>query len=325
MGKMMDGEWTTQWYGHQASGEFIREDTVFRERLTREGLHRPGRGRYHLYVSYACPWASRVLMARAMYGLEDVLEVSAVHPFMGDDGWTFETDSDGATGDRVKGARFLREVYKRADDHYTGRVTVPVLWDRELGTIVNNESRDLLEMFDEVLAPALGNELTLYPERLIPEINLMIDANYHPINNGVYRCGFASSQRAYDRAVTELFARLEQLDALLATQRYLCGDVFTAADVCLFPTLVRFDSVYATHFKCDIKQLREFEHLWAYTREIYQMPGISETVNMTHIRDHYFTSHETINPKRIVSAGPRLDFQAEHGRERLPGRFARRG
>ncbi|CAN5622957.1 glutathione S-transferase family protein [soil metagenome] len=274
-------------------------------------------GRYHLYVSHACPWAHRTLIFRALKGLEEHIGVDAVHPFMGEDGWTFETGFDGATGDRLLGKRYLREVYIEADPRATGRVTVPVLWDRQRGTIVSNESADIIRMFNSAFDAVTGNRADFWPEALRGEIEAVNARIYESVNNGVYRAGFASKQAAYDEAASALFAALDWLEERLASRRYLMGERVTEADWRLATTLFRFDAVYHGHFKCNRRRLVDYAELWAYARELYQMPGIAGTVRFDHIVEHYHRSHENINPHRIVPIGPKLDWAAPHGRERL--------
>jgi glutathionyl-hydroquinone reductase len=308
MGMLINGVWSTEWYQPDKEGRFVRPQTVFHGRVTADGSsgHKVEPGRYHLYVSYACPWASRTLLLRKLKGLEAAISVSVVSPLMGDDGWAFG-GYPGATEDALFGAKFLREIYVRARPDYTGRVTVPVLWDKRAQTIVNNESREILKMLDLEFA-TLGDRRSFYPAPLRAEIDAVIEAIYEPINNGVYRAGFAQRQEAYEAAVQELFAALDHWEGVLGRQRYLCGDSLTAADICLFPTLVRFDPVYHGHFKCNLRRLSEYKNLWGYTREIYQLPGVAETVNFDHIKRHYYWSHTTINPTRVVPLGPLLDW-----------------
>ncbi len=316
MGKMIDGTWTTEWYGSDEEGHFQREETVFHGRVSAApGAEHPVEtGRYHLYVSWACPWAHRTLIARSLLGLEEHVSISAVHWLMGEEGWEFRDDDPDTIADSVNGARYLREVYKKADDHYTGRVTVPVLWDKRTDTLVNNESREILRMFttqfDELSRPGVD----LCPDDLREEIDRVIDAIYEPINNGVYSAGFSDSQGAYDEAVDTLFEALDHWEGVLSGQRYLCGSRLTEADICLFTTLVRFDPVYCTHFKCNRRRLAQYDNLWNYTKDIYQTPGVAETCNLRHIKNHYYRSHPTVNPKRIVAQGFEVDYDAPHNR-----------
>jgi len=312
---MVSGTWTNEWYSPDEEGRFVRGETRFRGRVTARGTSGfPAQvGRYHLYVSLACPWAHRTLIMRRWKQLEGAISLSIVDPFMGDDGWTF-SDVHGAIPDSVNGATRLWEIYKKADPSYTGRVTVPVLWDKQTGTIVNNESREIVRMLD-LEFDAIGDaSVSYYPEALRAEIDRTIHAIYEPINNGVYRAGFAVRQKAYDEAVTELFAALSHWEGVLAERRYLCGDVLTEADVFLFTTLVRFDPVYHGHFKCNVRRIADYPHLYGYLRDLYQTHGVAETVDFDHIKQHYYRSHPTINPTRIVPKGPIVDLLSPHGR-----------
>lgn len=300
MGHLVDGTWHTGWYEPDAQGAFQRPATRFRNRPPAITA-----GRYHLYAAWACPWAHRTLITRSLRGLGDAISVTMVDPHMGDDGWIFRPDEP----DPISGAFLLRDVYVRADRGYSGRVTVPVLWDRETHTIVNNESRDVMRIFDLDFAPLAKApyEATLAPPALIPAIDRVLDAIYAPINNGVYRAGFAGSQKAYEAAVSELFAALAVWDDVLARQPYLCGDQMTEADIALFTTLLRFDLVYYAHFKCNLKRLRDHAHLWRFTRQMYQHPGIRPTCHLDDIKTHYYWSQPTVNPTRIVPLGPPLE------------------
>ncbi|TVS04669.1 MAG: glutathione S-transferase family protein [Rhodobacteraceae bacterium] len=326
MGQLIDGEWSTKWYDTKSTGgAFKRSTAKFRNWVTADG--RPGpsgeggfnaeEGRYHLYVSYACPWAHRTLIFRALKGLDGLIDVSAVHPDMLDDGWTFDTDFDGATGDRLHGARFMREVYLRADPKISGRVTVPVLWDKAQDTIVSNESAEIIRMFNSAFDGLTGNYDDYYPEDLRAEIDAVNVRIYDTLNNGVYKSGFATTQEAYDKAVHPLFDTLDWLEDRLSKRRYLIGERLTEADWRLFTTLVRFDGVYHLHFKCNRRRIVDYPTLWAYTRELYQHLGVAETVRMDHIVRHYHYSHDTINPNRIIPINPVLDFTAPHGRDHL--------
>ncbi|MEP7126212.1 MAG: glutathione S-transferase family protein [Byssovorax sp.] len=312
MGRLVDGKWTTQWYTPDAEGRFVRGETAFRRRITADGSSGfpASRGRYHLYVSYACPWAHRTLIARALLGLEDAVSISVVNPFMGDDGWTF-AEGPGVVADPIHQASFLWQVYAAASPDYTGRVTVPILLDKPSGAIVNNESRDIVRMLDALRQ----DRASLAPEPLRAEIDRTLDAIYTPINNGVYRAGFAVSQAAYEEGVTELFAALGHWEEVLSTRRYLCGATLTEADICLFTTLYRFDPVYHGHFKCNIQRIQDYPNLWGFTRDIYQTPGVAATCHLDHIKEHYYRSHPGINPTRIVPVGPRIDHAAPHGRD----------
>ena len=322
MNMLVDGEWQTDAYETtDEDGEFDRKETTFRDRVENDpSAEFPAEaGRYHLYVSYACPWAHRTLITRSLLGLEEAVPVSVVDPYRENDGWEFTPDKDGCTEDRVNGFEYLRETYVAADSDYTGRVTVPVLWDTETETIVNNESAEIMRTLDTAFTGIAERETTLYPEGYRDEIDETIEDIYQPINNGVYRAGFAETQDAYEEAVTELFDALDRYDDLLADQRYLCGPVLTEADVAMFTTLVRFDAVYHTHFKCNVRQIADYEHLWPYLRDLYQTPGVAETVRLDHIKEHYYRSHTDLNPKQIVPEGPDLDFEQPHDRDELPG------
>jgi putative glutathione S-transferase len=298
-------------------GEFVRKPTSFHGQIKRDGTtdFLPEAGRYHLYVSLACPWAHRTLIVRKLKGLEGAISFDVVDPLLDSRGWSFEQNVGGATGDRVGGHSLLREAYLKAAPDYEGSITVPVLWDREGETIVNNESSEIIRMQNgEFDAVAEHPEVDLYPEALRSEIDALNEWIYPEINNGVYRCGFARKQEAYSRAVRTLFAALDRVEAILANSRYLCGEQLTEADVRLFTTLVRFDPVYVTHFKCNIRRLADYPNLWGYTRDIFQLPGVAETVNLEHIKRHYFESHRHINPFGIVPDGLEVDFMFPHSR-----------
>ncbi|HHI94706.1 MAG TPA: glutathione S-transferase family protein [Gammaproteobacteria bacterium] len=304
-------------------GEFIRVTSVFRNWITKDGSPGPTGeggfvaepGRYHLYVSYACPWAHRTLIFRKLKGLEDIISVSVVHPLMPAQSWVFG-EYPGATPDQVNSAKTLAEIYQIADAGFNGQVTVPVLWDKQRRTIVNNESSEIIRMLNAVFNDCTGvhAEVDFYPRPLREKINAINEVVYHSVNNGVYRAGFASTQKAYELGFDQLFATLDELETLLASQRYLVGTEITEADWRLFVTLVRFDSVYVGHFKCNKKRLVDYSNLWAYTRELYQVPGVAQTVNMKHIKYHYYASHKMINPTGIVPKGPEIDFLLAHGR-----------
>jgi len=309
-------------------GEYLRVTSGFRNWVTADGSLGPTGeggfkaepGRYHLYVSYACPWANRTLIFRALKGLEETITISVVHPLMPAQSWVFD-DFPGSTPDQVNGAAELRDVYRLADAGFNGMVTVPVLWDTQRKTIVNNESSDIIRMlnsgFDECACTGVRAKLDFYPQSLRADIDAINEQVYHTVNNGVYRAGFATTQQAYERAYDQLFATLDELETRLASQRYLVGGQITEADWRLFVTLVRFDSVYVGHFKCNKKRLVDYPNLWAYTRELYQVPGVSQTVNMDHIKYHYYASHKNINPTGIVPKGPVIDFLLPHERETL--------
>ncbi len=316
MKAFQEGEWKDYDDVTNESGEFERATTSFHSWIGDDGAFPPEPGRYHLYVSYACPWAHRTLVTRKLRGLEDVISYDVVDPWRGKDGWGFSPEKDGCTPDTENGADYLRELYLAADESYTGRVTVPVLWDKERGTIVNNESREIMRMLDTRFEE-YANDETLLPEGKEEEVDRVIDEIYPSINNGVYRAGFADSQEAYDDAVEELFDVLAHWDDVLADQRYLVGDELTEADVAMFTTLVRFDHVYHTHFKCNVRRIRDHENLWGYLRDLYQTDGVAETVDLDHIKEHYYTTHPDVNPKRIVAPGPPPRFDEPHDRDEL--------
>jgi putative glutathione S-transferase len=323
MGLLVNGEWHSSWYDTAATGgAFVRRAAQFRNWVTPDGEAGPSgaggfaaaTGRYHLYVSHACPWAHRALIFRALKGLGPHIGVSVVHPDMLTEGWTFATDFSGTTGDGLFGLPFLRDIYLRSEPRFSGRVTVPVLWDRERGCIVSNESSEIIRMFNSAFDGLTGNHDDFWPEPLRAEIEAVNARVYDTVNNGVYKAGFATTQAAYDAAVLALFDSLGWLEARLSRQRYLVGDRLTEADWRLFTTLVRFDPVYHLHFKCNRRRLIDYPSLWAYTRALYQVPGVAETVRFDHIVRHYHFSHETINPHRIIPINPVLDFNAPHGR-----------
>lgn len=316
MGMLVNGVWQDAVYANK-SGEFVRNETVFRDWVRADGSSRfkAEPGRYHLYVSLACPWAHRTLILRALKGLEDAISLSIVDPYMGPDGWSF-SERRGCIPDSVNGAALLREVYLKARPDFTGRVTVPVLWDKKTAAIVNNESSEIIRMFNREFDACAQRDLPdLYPEALRPQIEHWNGIIYRTVNNGVYRAGFATAQDKYEAAVRELFATLDTLEKHLADHRYLCGAAVTEADWRLFTTLVRFDAVYYGHFKCNLRRLVDYPGLWAYTRELYQVPGVAATVDLEQIKEHYYRSHTRINPTGVVPLGPLLDFAAPHGRE----------
>jgi putative glutathione S-transferase len=317
MGMLVEGAWKTDGLPRNRDGRFVRSAATFRDRVTADGSSGfPAEaGRYHLYVSWACPWAHRTAILRKLKGLEETISLSSVEPFMGEDGWSFSEDFP----DHLHGAGFLREVYTKADPGYTGRVTTPVLWDREQGTIVNNESREIMKMLDTEFEAFATTDEGFYPEDLRDEIEVTLDALYEPVNNGVYRTGFARTQPAYEEAVTELFEALDRFEGVLSRRRYLCGASVTEADWAFFTTLVRFDPVYHGHFKCNLRRIVDYPNLWGYVRDLYQYPGVAETVDLGHIKEHYYRSHESINPTRVVPKGPILDFSTPHGREDMGG------
>jgi putative glutathione S-transferase len=324
MGHLVDGVWhQDRPQSASSNGRFARQPAVFRNWVTADGGPGPSggggfaaeSGRYHLYVSYACPWAHRTLIFRGLKGLEDHVGVSVVHPLMKAEGWTFATDFDGATSDLALGKRFLREVYLAAEPGATCRVSVPVLWDRARGAIVSNESSEIIRMFNSAFDGVTGNLEDYYPEPLRDAIEAVNARVYETVNNGVYKAGFARSQTAYEEAVTALFATLDWLEARLARQRYLMGDRITEADWRLYTTLVRFDPVYVGHFKCNIRRIADYPALSGFVRELYQWPGVAATTRLDHIKFHYYASHESVNPTGIVPAGPEVDLLSPHGRD----------
>jgi putative glutathione S-transferase len=317
MNMLVDGEWRTDAYeSTNEDGEFDRQETSFRDRVSADpDAEFPAEaGRYHLYISRACPWAHRAAMTRRLKGLEDAVSLSVVEPVRIDDGWEFSA----AYPDPLYGEDYLRDVYTRADDDFTGRVTVPVLWDREAETIVNNESREILRMLNTEFEAHAQRDVDLWPEGSREDVEYILDDIYDPINNGVYRAGFAGSQAAYDEAVDDLFDALDRYESVLDDQRFLAGEVLTEADVAMFATLIRFDHVYHTHFKCNRRAIHEYPNLWNYTKEVAQLPGVAETINLDHITRHYYESHGDVNPSRLVPTGPDIDFFESHDRDRLP-------
>ncbi|MGJ8603330.1 MAG: glutathione S-transferase family protein [Marivita sp.] len=327
MGLLVDGVWKDQWYDTKSSGgAFKRSTATFRNWITADGSAGPSgdggfpaeSGRYHLYVSLACPWAHRTLIFRAIKGLKPHIRVSVVHPDMLGDGWSFGTEYPGATGDTLYGLPFARDIYIKADAGISGRVTVPILWDTKHETIVSNESSEIIRMLNSAFDGITGNTDDYWPEALREEIAPVNDRIYDTVNNGVYKSGFATTQDAYDAAVVPLFDSLDWLEERLSTQRYLMGSQITEADWRLFTTLVRFDAVYHLHFKCNLRRIVDYPNLWAYTRALYRWPGVAETVNLDHIVRHYHFSHETINPNRIIPINPRLEFDAPQDRDHLP-------
>ena len=323
MGQLVDGVWHDVWYDTKSTGgAFKRTTAAFRNWITADGSAGPSgtdgfkaeSGRYHLYVSLACPWAHRTLIFRQLKDLTDHITVSVVHPDMLSDGWTFEKDDDGATGDTLFDLPFARDIYLRADPKVSGRVTVPILWDKERNTIVSNESAEIIRMFNSAFNDITRNTADYWPEEMRDDIEEVNDRIYNTVNNGVYKAGFATSQDAYEAGVIPLFESLEWLEERLSKSRYLMGDKVTEADWRLFTTLVRFDPVYHLHFKCNKKRIIDYPNLWAYTRDLYQIEGVAGTVGMAHIIRHYHYSHDTINPSRILPINPDLDFMEPHGR-----------
>jgi putative glutathione S-transferase len=325
MGFFLDGVWHDTWYDTaKTKGRFEREATRFHNFITPDGAPGPSGeggfpaepGRYHLYVALACPWAHRTLIFRKLKKLDDLISVSAVSPLMLDKGWTFNRD-EGSTGDHLHDVATLGEIYLKANPKYSGRVTVPVLWDKKRGTIVNNESSEIIRMFNSAFNALTGDTTDYYPEALRADIDAINKRVYETVNNGVYRCGFATTQEAYEEAFTQLFETLDFLEARLSRRRYLCGSTVTEADWRLFPTLIRFDAVYVGHFKCNLRRIEDYPNLSNYLRDLYQWPGIAETVNIDHIKRHYYGSHKGINPTGIVPVGPALDFTRPHDRGRF--------
>ncbi len=315
MGLLQDGKWVDQWYDTKATkGHFKRSSAQFRNWITADGAAGPSgaggfkaeAGRYHLYVSYACPWAHRALIFRALKGLEGMISVSVVDWFMGANGWTFTVG--GETEDGLWGLDFMHQVYTKADPHYSGRVTVPALWDKQQDTIVSNESAEIIRMFNAAFDGVGAREGDFYPEARRPEIDTINERVYDTLNNGVYKAGFATTQAAYEAAVMPLFETLDWLEDMLDGREYLTGNTLTEADWRLFTTLIRFDPVYVGHFKCNLKRIMDYPNLSAYTARLYSHAGVAETVRMDHIKNHYYGSHETINPSRVIPVGPIQKF-----------------
>jgi putative glutathione S-transferase len=325
MGFFLDGVWHDKWHDTgNTKGRFQREATRFHNYITADGTPGPTGdggfpaepGRYHLYVSLACPWAHRTLIFRKLKKLEDLISVSIVSPMMFERGWTFNRD-EGSTGDHLHGAETLGGIYLKANPKYSGRVTVPVLWDKKRGTIVNNESSEIIRMFNSAFDGMTGDAADFYPQVLRAEIDAINTRVYDTVNNGVYRCGFATTQEAYEEAFAQLFETLDFLEDRLSTQRYLCGAAVSEADWRLFPTLIRFDAVYVGHFKCNLRRIDDYPNLSNYTRELYQWPGVADTVDIGQYKRHYYGSHRSINPTGIVPAGPALEFMRSHDRGRF--------
>ncbi|MGY4531865.1 putative glutathione S-transferase [Pseudomonas sp. TE3786] len=329
MGLLVDGQWQDQWYNTADGGRFKRENAQRRNWVTAngepgpsgEGGYKAEAGRYHLYVSLACPWAHRTLIFRKLKGLESLIDVSVVSWLMRENGWTFDT-AHGSTGDALDSLNLMYQRYIADDAQYTGRVTVPVLWDKKLKRIVSNESSEIIRMFNSAFNELTGNHLDFYPEALRGEIDTLNERIYPNVNNGVYRAGFATTQEAYEEAFDGLFNTLESLETLLSQNRYLAGEQISEADWRLFTTLIRFDAVYHGHFKCNLKRIEDYPNLSNWLRELYQWPGVAETVDFEHIKHHYYASHLTINPTGVVPKGPLQDFMRAHDRHRLPGQSA---
>lgn len=325
MGLLIEGKWHTDWYDTKSSnGHFVRKDSQFRHWITKNGDAGPTGisgfkaepNRYHLYVSLACPWAHRTIIYRKLKGLEGMISMSAVNAFMGDGGWTF-APGEGVVSDPIMNASNLYEIYTATQADYTGRVTVPILWDKQTNTIVNNESSEIIRMFNSAFDEVGASSGNFLPEELFVEIEELNKFIYSTINNGVYRAGFATTQDAYNEAVLQIFDTLDQLEERLSNKRYLTGNTITEADWRLFTTLVRFDCVYVGHFKCNLRRIIDYPNIWGYLRDMYQVPGIAETVSMEHIKAHYYGSHETINPSRVIPKGPIINFNAPHDRDKL--------
>lgn len=324
MGLLVDGKWQDQWYDTKASkGRFVRSEAQLRNWITADGAPGPsGRGgfkaepgRYHLYISYACPWAHRTMIYRALKGLEDIISVSAVHWYMAENGWTFAKDKDGIVGDDLFAKDFMYQVYLQSEPDYSGRVTVPVLWDKQTNRIVSNESSEIIRMFNSAFDGAGAEPGDFYPREKRDEIDGINARIYDTLNNGVYRSGFATSQDAYEEAVVPLFETLDWMEEILSRRRYLTGDTPTEADWRALPTLLRFDLVYFGHFKCNLRRITDYPNLWGYTRDLFQQPGIATTFNPEHAQRHYYASHSTINPTGIVPKGPVIDFMEPHERD----------
>ena len=325
MGRLVNGTWLSEYHtSANTGGRFERQASLFRNWVTPDGAPGPtGKGgfkaeagRYHLYVSYACPWAHRTLIVRALKGLEDAISLSVVHWFMGENGWSFE-EGDGVIPDPILNARYLYEIYTAAKPNHTGRVTVPVLWDRETHSIVNNESAEIIRMLNSSFNTFASESADFHPTEFHARIDEINGRIYDTVNNGVYRAGFATTQQAYDEAVAALFDTLDWLENWLSERRWLMGSRFTEADIRLFTTLLRFDLVYYGHFKCNVRRIVDCPNLWGFTREICQMPDVAPTIRLDHIKCHYYMSHANVNPTRIVPAGPDIDFTIPHGRDRL--------
>ncbi len=325
MGLLVDGQWQDKWYNTaENKGKFVRSQAQFRNWVTADGSAGPSgkegfkaeAGRYHLYVSYACPWAHRTLIFRQLKGLEEMVSLSVVNWFMGEEGWTFKP-TDGVIADSINQANNYHEIYTAADPSYSGRVTVPALWDKKTNTIVSNESSEIIRMFNSAFDEIGATPGDYYPVALRSEIDEINERVYDTLNNGVYKCGFATTQQAYEEAVYPLFDTLDWLEGILGQQRYLLGDDVTEADWRLFTTLVRFDPVYYGHFKCNIRHITDYPNIWDYLRDLYQQPGIMETVNMHHIKSHYYGSHTSVNPTLIVPVGPDINFLQPHNREKM--------
>lgn len=318
LGILKNGQWVSERTQEDSQGRFIRPSTTFRHQITADGSSgfKAEPGRYHLYISWSCPWACRTAIICQLKGLQNVIGLSVVGAEIDQNSSEFTTEP-GSIPDTVNGAQYLWQIYLQADPNYSGRVTVPVLWDMEKQTVVNNESREIIRFLDTEFNAFAQNHVNFYPAGLQQLVDETIDAIYQPINNGVYRAGFATTQLAYDEAVTELFAALDHWEEVLGKQRYLCGNQITQADWCLFTTLFRFDAIYYVHFKCNLRRIVDYPHLWNYLKELYQLPGVAQTCNLDHIKRHYYRSHPQVNPTRIVPNGPLIDFDAPHNRGQI--------
>jgi len=318
MGLLIKGNWSDEGYTPDEMGRFIRNQSIFRDYVTADGHSgfKAEAGRYHLYVSHACPWSTRVVILRKLKGLEEAIGMSVVDPYMGANGWFFG-DAEDCTEDLVNHKKFLHEVYTLAKPDYTGRVTVPVLWDRQTNQIVSNESRDIMRMLDKEFDAFAKRHVDYCPSELMRLVDEAITLNYGPVNDGVYKAGFSTTQAAYKEAVDDLFKALDRLELLLGNQRYLVGNRITEADWCLFVTLYRFDSVYYTHFKCNLRRIADYPNLWDYTRDLFQQPGVAGCCYMDQVKTHYYRSHPALNPSGIVPIGPAIDFNHAHDRDRF--------
>lgn len=318
LGILIDGKWSSEREQEDARGRFFRPSTTFRNQISADGSSgwQADSGRYHLYISWACPWAHRTVIMRHLKGLEDAIGLSVVDPVIDRNGWEF-SNASGCIPDTINGCEYLWQIYVKADPNYNGRVTVPILWDKHKATIVNNESREIIRMLDTEFGAFAKSDRNFCPDDLRETIDRTLDQIYEPINNGVYRSGFATTQQAYEEGIRDLFQALDHWEEVLGKQRYLCGDRLTEADWCLFTTLIRFDMVYYVHFKCNVRHLYEYPNLWNYVKELYQMSGIQELCNFDHIKRHYYMSHPKVNPTRLVPKGPSLDLLSPHNRESL--------
>lgn len=316
MGVLDNGKWLTETQLSDKDGKFVRQKSNFRDQISATGKYQAENNRYHLYVSYACPWATRVIIMRHLKGLENIISMSVVSPHMGENGWEFNNFPD-ATKDHINNKKYMYEVYTESDHKCSGKVTVPVLWDKTENKIVNNESREIMKMLDTKFQDLAENKTEYYPENLRDKIDKVIDDIYEPINNGVYKAGFATTQEQYEKAVNELFTQLDKWENVLSKQRYLCGEDITEADICMFTTLYRFDPVYYVHFKCNVKRIVDYPNLWNYLKDLHQVKEFKKSCNLTHVKEHYYWSHPFINPHRIVPVGPEINYDEKHDRDRF--------